>query len=247
LYFITVSRRARQAIRIFVLLVCALAIARLGVAVTTGELPVMGRLEPIRKVPGVEDKVALTFDVSWGELTLPKVLAVLEEYDVRCTFFLSGPWAASHPELVAEIVADGHEIASHGHRHVNLTGLKEEEIRENLGRAAEAIEAASGRKPNLLRPPNGVYNDLVIRTAESMGYTVIHWGLDSHDWMNPGVNYIVKRVLERTKPGDVVLMHASDTCRQTDQALPAIIEGLVSQGFVLVTVSELLESGSEDG
>ncbi len=244
MYFVTVSHRAKRAVRLFVLLVAVVVIARLGLAVTTGEVAVIGRLQPIRTVPGAQNMVALTFDLSWGEVMPAKVLAVLREHGLQCTFFLSGPWASSHPDLVSELVADGHEIASHGYRHVNLSSLDEQGIRENLRRAEEAITAAGGERPRLLRPPNGDYNDLVIRTAEAMGYKVVNWGLDSHDWMNPGVSYIVDRVLGKVRPGDIVLLHASDTCKQTDQALPAIIEGLAAKGFQLVTVSRLLEAGA---
>jgi len=247
LLFVTVSNRAKRALRLFVLLVCVVAVARFGLAVTTGELAVMGRLHPVRNVPGAENKIALTFDLSWGEVVPPKVLAVLREYEVKCTFFLSGPWAASHPELVAEIIRDGHEVASHGYRHVNLSSLNEEGIRENISKAGEAIEAVAGGRPRFLRPPNGDYSDLVIKVAESMGYKVIDFGLDSHDWMNPGVSYIVNRVLDKARSGDIVLMHASDTCKQTDEALPAIIEGLTSKGFGLVTVGDLLEINETDG
>lgn len=242
MFFVTVSHRAKRALRLFALLVGVIAVARLGLAVTSGELAVMGRLQPIRQIHGVQNKVALTFDLSWGEVMPPKVLAVLREYGVKCTFFLSGPWASSHPDLVAEIVRDGHEIASHGYRHVNMSTLTREAIEDNIRRAQEAIVSASGQTPVLLRPPNGDYNDLVIQTAEAMGYKVVNWGLDSHDWMNPGVSYIVKRVLDRAQSGDIILMHASDTCKQTDQALPAILEGLAAKGFGLVTVGELLKA-----
>jgi len=80
-----------------------------------------------------------------------------------------------------------------------------------------------------------------------MGYKVIDFGLDSHDWMNPGVDYIADRVLEKARSGDIILMHASDTCKQTHEALPAIIEGLTSKGFKLVTVSELFGDTAEPG
>jgi polysaccharide deacetylase family sporulation protein PdaB len=240
LFFVTVSHRAKRAMRLFVLLVCVVAVARLGLAVTTGELAVMGRLHPVRQVPAAGEKIALTFDLSWGEVMPPKVLGVLRDAGIECTFFLSGPWASSHPDLVTEIVRDGHEIASHGYRHVNMSTLTEEGIRDNISRAGEAISSVSGQQPRLLRPPNGDYSDLVIQTAEAMGYRVITWGLDSHDWMNPGVSYIIDRVLTRAKGGDIVLLHASDTCKQTDQALTGIIEGLTAKGFQLVTVGELI-------
>lgn len=244
MFVVAVNQRTKRALRLFILLVCVVAVARLGLAVTTGEIAVMGRLKPVENVAAAGDRVALTFDLSWGEVVPPKVLAVLREYELACTFFLSGPWAASHPDLVAELVRDGHEVASHGYRHVNMTTLTEEGIRDNITRAEEAITAAAGQRPRFLRPPNGDYNDLVIKTAEALGYQVINWGLDSHDWMNPGVSYIVDRVLEKTEAGDVVLLHASDTCKQTDEALPAIIEGLQAKGFQLVTVSELVEGSA---
>jgi polysaccharide deacetylase family sporulation protein PdaB len=247
LYFVTVSHRTKRAVKLFVLLVCVVAVARFGLAITTGELAVMGRLQPIRRIAGIQSQVALTFDLSWGEVMPPKVLAVLREYQVKCTFFLSGPWASSHPDLVAEIVRDGHEIASHGYRHVNMSTLTAEAIQDNITRAHEAIKTASGQEPKLLRPPNGDYNDLVIQRAEALGYRVIDWGLDSHDWMNPGVSYIVKRVTDKVQAGDIVLMHASDTCRETDQALPAILEGLAAKGLKVVTVGELIQASSNTG
>ncbi len=247
MYFVTVSHRAKRAVKLFVLLICVVAVARFGLAVTTGELAVMGRLQPIRHLTGASDKVALTFDLSWGEIMPPKVLAVLKEYQVKCTFFLSGPWATSHPDVVAEIVRDGHEVGSHGYRHVNMSTLTAEAIKDNISRAHEAIRTASGQEPKLLRPPNGDYNDLVIQTAEGLGYKVVDWGVDSHDWMNPGVSYIVKRVLDRVQGGDVVLMHASDTCKQTDQALPGILEGLAAKGLKVVTVGELASASGGTG
>jgi polysaccharide deacetylase family sporulation protein PdaB len=247
LYFVTVSHRTKRALKLFVLLVCMVAIARFGLAVTTGELAVMGRLQPIRRLPGAAGQVALTFDLSWGEVMPPKVLAVLREYKVKCTFFLAGPWATSHPDLVAEIVRDGHEIGSHGYRHVNLSTLTAEAIKDNLSRAGEAIKAVSGQAPTLLRPPNGDYNDLLIETARALGYEVITWGLDSHDWMNPGVSYIVKRVTDKVEAGAIVLMHASDTCKETDQALPTILEALAARGLRVVTVGELIQAGSGAG
>ena len=76
-----------------------------------------------------------------------------------------------------------------------------------------------------------------------MEYKVIQWSLDSLDWMNPGANTIAERVIKRAKPGDIVLMHASDTCKQTTEALPVILKELKKQGYKFVTVSELLKKG----
>jgi peptidoglycan/xylan/chitin deacetylase (PgdA/CDA1 family) len=64
--------------------------------------------------------------------------------------------------------------------------------------------------------------------------------------MNPGVENIIERVSTRCKPGDIILMHASDTCKQTDLALPDILNALKEKGFELVTVSELLQLNGQN-
>jgi polysaccharide deacetylase family sporulation protein PdaB len=168
------------------------------------------------------------------------VLDVLKEKGVTCTFFLSGPWAASHPEVVRRIAADGHEIGSHGYWHDNLSECSKETIVETLRRTREIIESLVGRETRLFRPPNGDFDDLVILTAMEEGYLTIIWSLDSLDWKNPGVDYMVDRLLTRAAPGDIVLCHASDSARETYLALPPVIDGLRAKGFHLLKLSELL-------
>ncbi|MGO0122241.1 polysaccharide deacetylase family sporulation protein PdaB [Desulfothermobacter acidiphilus] len=197
----------------------------------------------VYRVQTEEKVVALTFDISWGTQTPPKVLNLLRKEGLRCTFFLSGPWARRYPDLAQHIAKDGHEIASHGHRHINLSSLPPSEIKAEIGQAHEALKEVTGHAPNLIRTPNGDYNGKVLKVAQEMGYRVIQWDVDSLDWKNPGVNTIVSRVLKQVRPGSIVLLHASDTCQQTDQALPAIIQGLREKGYSMVTVSELLQYG----
>ncbi|MGQ9778440.1 MAG: polysaccharide deacetylase family protein [Bacillota bacterium] len=199
---------------------------------------------PLFYVKTEEPKVALTFDISWGEKTLPQVLPILARMKVRATFFLSGPWAQSHPALVRAIQAGGHEIASHGQEHVNLSQYPEEKIRENIGRAHRILtELTQGRVAYFFRPPNGDYDDLVVVTARSQNYETVIWAVDSLDWQNPGVEYMVRRVVEKTFPGAIILCHASDSSRQIHEALPGMIEGLRAKGYQFVTMSELIRCG----
>ena len=110
-------------------------------------------------------------------------------------------------------------------------------------KAHQSIKEVTGASPNLIRTPNGAWNDMVLDVADQVGYKVIQWSVDSLDWKKPGVDVIVKRVLDRVHPGAIILMHASDTCLQTPEALPRVIEGLKTKGYELVTVSRLLEEG----
>ncbi len=202
------------------------------------------RPKPVQEVNTDKKIVALTFDVSWGYETAPQVLDILKANQVVCTFFLSGPWATEYPEIVQRIQADGHEIASHGHRHINLTIFSKSEVKEEIMKAHLAIQTVSGESPRLIRTPNGDYNDNVMEAIQECHYKAIQWGTDSLDWMNPGVPVIVERVNRRVHPGDIILMHASDTCKQTAQALPEVISIIRGQGYEIVTVSELLEQAA---
>lgn len=199
------------------------------------------RLKPIFEVKTAKPVLALTFDISWGTKTPVQVLDILQEHQIRATFFLSGPWVEKNPQLSRRIAAAGHEIGSHGYHHINLSQLSFEEIKGEIRKAHASIEKVTGYTPRLIRTPNGDYDNKVIQAAQECGYQVIQWGTDSLDWKNPGVEAITQRVLSRCHPGDIILMHASDTCQQTPEALPVIIRGLKEKGYQLVTVSELLQ------
>lgn len=208
---------------------------------------VTARLYPVYQVATTEKVAALTFDISWGTKTPAPVVEILRQKGLRCTFFLSGPWVLNHPELARLIRDNGHEIGTHGHRHVNYSSLAPGDLVEQLRLAQQSLEQVLGVKARLIRTPNGDYDDLVVRTLKEQGFEVIQWSVDSLDWMNPGGERIVSRVLQRVHPGAVILMHASDSCRQTVEALPAVIDGLRAQGYRLVTVSELLKLAQPRG
>ncbi|MGE5403923.1 MAG: polysaccharide deacetylase family sporulation protein PdaB [Candidatus Saccharibacteria bacterium] len=199
------------------------------------------KLKPIYDIPVKDKVVALTFDISWGNQTPMPVIEILKKNNVRSTFFLSGPWCKQYPDIPKRIKQDGHEVASHGYRHINLSTLSRMEIKEEIMKAHESIKEVTGVEPTLIRTPNGDYSDEVIKAADECKYSVIQWSVDSLDWMNPGVGTISERVIKRVQPGSIILMHASDTCKQTTEALPTILKELKGQGYEFVTVSELMK------
>jgi polysaccharide deacetylase family sporulation protein PdaB len=198
---------------------------------------------PIFYVETKEPAVALTFDISWGQKQVLGVLEILREKNVKSTFFLSGPWAKRYPHLVEEIAKAGHDIGSHGDAHVDLSHYSRDEVAKNIKTAHEDLLATAGRVSPYFRPPNGDYDDVVVDTARSLGYETVIWAVDSLDWKNPGVDFMLDRVLGRTFEGAIVLMHASDSSEQIQDALPLIIDGLREKGFRLMSLSELSKLG----
>lgn len=215
------------------------------------DLPVMlhmpiarGLDMPIFHVRTEAKKVAFTFDISWGRQTALPVLDILKEKNVQATFFLTGFWAKKQSDIAQRIAADGHEIASHGDAHVNLSQYDGEAIAKNIMTAHRDLEEVTGAQARFFRPPNGDYDDLVVATARQLGYETIIWSLDTIDWKNPGADYMINRVQTNVHPGDIILMHASDSSKQIHLALPRMIDNLRAEGFEITTLGQLMAEGT---
>jgi len=202
----------------------------------------------VYSVPTDEKIVALTFDISWGDKRAEPIIEILKEKGVKeATFFLSSPWVQSHPDIVKKIMDAGFEIGSHGHKHDFYTKLSDDEIRSQIRTAESIIASVTGKRPRLIRMPNGDFDKRVLRIVNELGYTVIQWDTDSLDWMNIGTDKIIRRVVSRAHPGDIILMHASDSSKQTHEALPVIIDQLRDKGYSFVSVSRLLSRTEVQG
>jgi polysaccharide deacetylase family sporulation protein PdaB len=156
------------------------------------------------------------------------------------TFFLSGEWAERHPDIVEKIVDAGHEIGSLGYRYRSYTELEDTEIRKDIARAQQVIKDVSGQTTELLRPPNGDFNKNVLDVADRMNHTVVQWSINPNDWKNPGADRITETVVSKAEGGDIVLLHASDSVKQTKDALEEIIQQLKQDGYTFTTVGEMI-------
>ncbi|MCR8636267.1 MULTISPECIES: polysaccharide deacetylase family sporulation protein PdaB [Paenibacillus] len=239
-FYVLNGRKLKQALIIAVAVVFAIGI----IYSERDNVTVFSQGEPaaIYSVQTEKKVIALTFDISWGDTRTEPILKILEDKGVKnATFFLSSPWSKSHPDIVTRIAKGGWEIGNHGHKHVNYSSLNDEEIRNQIQTSHKILNEVTGQNPTLIRLPNGDFDKRVLRIANDLNYTVIQWDTDSMDWMNKGVDNIINRVVSKAHPGDIVLMHASDSCKQTHEALPVIIDQLRAKGYEFVTVGQLLK------
>ena len=223
-----------------VLLLCALS-TLYAVSVRSAEVVARKRELPIYCVDRADQKIAISFDAAWGGDKTRKILDILDEYQVKTTFFLVDIWTQRFPELVKEIAARGHEIGNHSTSHPQLSKLSAEKIAQELKTMSDEAEALTGARPRLFRPPYGDYNNQVVLTARAEGYEVIQWSVDSLDWKNRGVQDLVNRATQKVRSGDIVLFH--NDSQYIVEALPAILKSYQAQGLTVVPVSELLLSG----
>lgn len=146
-----------------------------------------------------------------------------------------------YPESVKALSDAGHEVMNHSNDHAHFNSLSPDQIIQNINACNQKIEAVTGVRPTLFRPPYGEYNDQVVSTVRSMGVEPIQWDVDSLDWKDLSAAEITKRVTTKVQPGSIVLFH--NAAKHTPEALSGIIESLLQQGYQFVPISELILSG----
>lgn len=238
---INITGKRRYVIAAAILLLVAILLAALWPRQLISTVSSGFRRVPIYEVATEEPAVAISFDASWGAEYTPAILDVLDQYEVKTTFFLVNIWIEDYPELAAEIVARGHEIGLHSATHPYFTQLSDAQVLSELEDNAAMIAEVTGYQPSLFRPPYGDYDNRVLELVEAAGYIPIQWSVDSLDWKDLSAAEITTRVLKDIHAGDIVLLHNNG--RHTAEALPVILQQLQDQGLSVVPVSELLLTG----
>ena len=178
--------------------------------------------------------IAFTFDDGPSKSNTDRILDILKKYGVHATFFMQGQNASYYPEVVKRIYNEGHELGNHTWDHKNLKNLSEAEIAEEVNSAADTIQSITGARPPVVRPPYGGYNDTVKAVVKE---PLIRWSVDSEDWSSRDANVIVPLVLSEVEDGDIILFH--DIHETTTPAIEQLVPELISQGYQIVSVSEL--------
>lgn len=205
--------------------------------------PVFSTKDGPKAVYRGEKDLALTFNIGWGDEKAEPILDALKKENVTsATFFLAGSWAERHPDIVNRIMKEGFEIGILGFAYEDYTELEDAKISKDISKAKEAFKKLNVKDIQLLRAPTGHFDERSLKIAERYGYTVVHWSVDSNDWNNPGIDQILANVM-KANSGDIILMHASDSAKQTAKALPQILEGIRDKGLKLVSVSEMIANG----
>lgn len=188
-----------------------------------------------------QDKnIALTFDDGPNPKYTPQVLKILQQNEIRATFFLIGQRAQKYPELVKQINLAGHEIGNHTYSHVMLTKIKSTKIKQEVEKTRDIVYGVTGQNTYLFRPPWGVFDGRSLAELAMRKFDAVLWSVDSRDWSRPGVAVIKKNILSTVRNGSIILCH--DDHDQIVAALPDIIKNLKEQGYQFVTVPELMAS-----
>lgn len=180
-------------------------------------------------------KVALTFDDGPNSDYTEELLAGLKERGVRATFFLLGKEVEKYPEIVKEIYEEGHLIGTHSYEHVNLKNLSDKAAIEQVDRTNTAIFNITGTYPEYIRPPFGCWKSNLDYETKMIE---VLWDVDPLDWKTSNSDVIAKRVISKVQENDIILLH--DASESSVKAAFKIIDALQKDGYVFVTVDEIL-------
>ncbi|MBS3897827.1 MAG: polysaccharide deacetylase family protein [Dethiobacter sp.] len=188
-----------------------------------------------------EKAVTFTFDVVWEPGETGRILEILDRYNIRATFFLTGTWVRYNPDLAREILLRGHEIGHHGYSHKRLTEQEDKGLAAEFALMEETLREELQVRTVLFRPPYGEVDQRLFNFASEQGYTTVLWSIDPHDWLNPGVDKIISRVLKNAHNGAIILFHTNAT--QAVEALPVIIQSLKMKGYQIIPFTQLMATG----
>ena len=190
-------------------------------------------------------QLALTYDDGPNDPHTLRLLDVLARHNVRATFFLIGGYVRQRPDIAREVAKAGHVIGNHTFTHPLLTFNSSDQLRTQLASCESALTESVGGHSNLFRPPFGGRRPAVLRVARQMGLEPIMWNVTGYDWNAPSVEYIERKVTNKVRGGDVILLHdgghrsfgadRSFTVAATDR----LISRYKSEGFEFVTIPEM--------
>ncbi|MGF7185858.1 peptidoglycan/xylan/chitin deacetylase (PgdA/CDA1 family) [Desulfitispora alkaliphila] len=191
------------------------------------------------------NRIALTFDDGPDQIYTPQVLDVLKEYQVPATFFLMGSRSERYPEVVSRIVEEGHVLGNHSWSHPDLRKVSQDRLISEMIRTENILNDITGLRTQLMRPPYGAVNYNTMTELEKLDYKVINWSVDSVDWRDRNVEQILINTLPDVTEEAILLFHSASgegtSMAATVEALPELINTLRAEGYVFVTVDELLD------
>lgn len=185
-----------------------------------------------------EKKIALTFDDGPSEFTL-EVLELLKKHNAKATFFCIGKNIEKHPEIVKQIITEGHLVGNHSYSHSKFFDFyNAKQITEEIKKTDGLLEKFTSKKINFFRPPYGVTTPSIRRALKITGHKTIGWNIRSLDGGTKNQELILNRIIKRVSPGGIVLLH--DTALHSVLVLEQFLQFLQQNNYKVISIEELL-------
>ncbi|MBI3585537.1 MAG: polysaccharide deacetylase family protein [Ignavibacteriales bacterium] len=176
--------------------------------------------------------IHLTFDDGPHPLATPKALDILKNRGMKATFFLIGKNVQQYPDIVLQILGDGHTIGNHTYNHPSMFFRSKNFQVEEIQKTSDSIQKITGKAPEFFRPPYGYFDYTTLKAAKSSQQQVVLWSIDSLDFKNLPNETIAPKVVSKAKAGSILLFHDNHlTESKITSLVPMVIDGLIQRGF----------------
>lgn len=186
-------------------------------------------------------EIYLTFDNGYENGYTAQILDVLKKEKVPATFFVTGHYLETAPDLVKRMATEGHIVGNHSWSHPDLTKSSDEQMVEELEKVRKKAEELTGNKTmKYLRPPRGVFSDRTLAIAKQQGYTHAFWSLAYVDWntdQQRGAQYAYDHIMKQMHPGAVILLHT--VSKDNADALERVIQDVKKEGYTFKSLDDL--------
>ncbi|MFU0799486.1 MAG: polysaccharide deacetylase family protein [Xylanivirga thermophila] len=204
----------------------------------------------LRQGDNDKKQIALTFDDGPSPKYTPKLLDLLDDSNIKATFFLVGKRAAANKDIVNDIKERGHVIGCHSNTHKHAWLMLPHETYNDMLTTFNTLSNITGEQPHWYRPPWGTFNLVSLNAARRLNLKPAYWCIEAQDWDNRStVEHIYSTVIDKAAPGSIVVLHDNGgdpgAPENTLKALPVIIDALKKDGFEFVTLDELIAERKE--
>lgn len=221
----------------FDIMTVSIPIENLGLIIDINEGKVKKEWKKIEATTKIIDpnqkSVALTFDDGPSVYT-DDLLNILKKYDASGTFFVIGNKVEIYSDTMRRMIQEGNEIGNHSYNHKWLTKVSDQEFLNQINQTQQIVKEVTGFTPRLMRPTYGAVNQSLRKRSK---LKIVMWDVDTRDWESHNIEHILKKTVQSTKDGSIILMH--DTKKQTITILDKLLKELKKEGYQFVTVSEL--------
>ncbi len=193
--------------------------------------------QPIFRGNPEKSMISLLINVAWGDEYIPPILKILNDHQVKATFFFDGSWTKKNPDMALMIYKEGHEIGNHAFSHPDLQQRSRTETLEEIKKTNDVIFETLKIQPKWFGPPSGSFNQQTVDVAHELKMKTILWTVDTVDWKKPSPTDMVRQVVSKVEKGSMILMHPTDPVAQ---GLGYMITDIKAKGFQLGTVSDLM-------
>ncbi|MGK7920066.1 MAG: polysaccharide deacetylase family protein [Trichodesmium sp.] len=191
-------------------------------------------------------EITLTFDDGPHPEYTPQLLEVLDYYQIKANFFWLGMCVDTYPEIAKAVYEKGHWIGLHGYKHISFPQLTSTQLKSSLEKTQLSIYNACGLAAKSVcdvRPPNGIFLPQTLKLLEEWGYRNVMWSVVPEDWVRPGISVVVKRVVQQTSNGSIIVLH--DGCyggQDVAKTVAEIIPILLDKKYKIISIDKMWQT-----